>query len=61
VALVVGMLAIATVVGIAVLWPDGEQAVEAAPTSGSEPVQAEVTQVTQIPCQAPQGRASLGT
>jgi uncharacterized membrane protein len=54
VAVVVGVLAIATVVGIAVLWPDGEQAVEAAPTSGGEPVQAEVTRVAQIPCQAPE-------
>ena len=50
----VGLLAIATVVGIAVMWPDGDQAVEAAPASGSDAVQAEVTQIRQVPCQAPE-------
>jgi uncharacterized membrane protein len=56
VAALVGLLAIMTVVGIAVLWPEGEEAVQAAPTSGGDPVQAEVTQISQVACQAPEAQ-----
>jgi uncharacterized membrane protein len=56
VAVLVSLLTIATVVGIAVLWPDGEQAVQATPTSGGDAVPAEVTQISQVPCQAPEAQ-----
>jgi uncharacterized membrane protein len=56
VAVLVGALALATAVGIAVLWPDGEEAIQAAPEAGNDPVQAEVTQVTKVPCQAPEAQ-----
>jgi uncharacterized membrane protein len=49
----VGVLAVLTVVGMAALWPDGEQAVEAAPEATGDPVQAEVTAITEVPCEVP--------
>jgi uncharacterized membrane protein len=50
----VALLAALTVVGIVLLWPSGERALEAAPGSTTDPVQAEVSEITQIPCQAPE-------
>jgi len=50
----VGLLAILTSVGIALLWPSGEKAVEAAPGTTGEVVQAEVTEIMEVPCQAPE-------
>jgi uncharacterized membrane protein len=51
---IVAVLAVATAVGIAVMWPDGEQAIEAAPGAEAEAVQAEVTAIEEVPCQAPE-------
>jgi len=51
---VVGLLAVLTIVGIVLLWPDGEQAVEAAPAATSDALQAEVTTIRQVACQAPE-------
>jgi uncharacterized membrane protein len=56
VAILVGALTLATIVGIALLWPDGEQAIEAADTSGGEAVQAEVTTISEVACQAPEAQ-----
>jgi uncharacterized membrane protein len=50
----VAVLAVCTAVGVVVLWPDGDGAIEAAPAAGGEIVDAEVTAVEAVPCQAPE-------
>jgi uncharacterized membrane protein len=59
VVLLVGALAVATAVGIGVLWPSGPRAVEAGPASGGDAVRAEVTQITRVPCRAPQAEECM--
>jgi uncharacterized membrane protein len=56
VAILVGVLAALTVLGIALLWPNGEQALEAAPGSGGDAIEAEVTSISEVPCQAPEAQ-----
>ena len=54
----VGLLAVITVVGIVLLWPSGEEkALEAAPGTTGAPVQAEVSAIEQVPCQAPEAES----
>src|SRR5215216_1687253 len=54
VATLVGGLAVATLVGIVLLWPDGEQAIEATSTSGADAVEGEATTISEVACQAPE-------
>ncbi len=53
----VAALAIAAVVGLAILWPGEQEAVALGPQSEATSVQARVTEISEIPCQAPEAES----